>query len=66
MLLQWLDVTVGLTLVPAPAVAIVQQGSILVSAPATAIVQQQGALLAPAPTARSDMGEQQITLQFFP
>ena len=41
---------------PAPAVAIVQQGSILVSAPATAIVQQQGALSVPAPAARSHKG----------
>ena len=46
----------------------VRLGSFTTSAPApaAAIVQQQGALSVPAPTARSEMVEQQITLQFFP
>ena len=49
MLLQWLDVTAGLTLAPAPAVATVRQGSRSAPAPAAATVQQQGALSVAAP-----------------
>ena len=62
MLLQWLDVTAELTLRPAPVVATVRQGSLSAPAPTAATVHQQGALSAPVSAARSDMGEQQITL----
>ena len=44
MLLQLLDVTTGLTSVPAPTMATVRQVSHLVPAPVAATVQQQGAL----------------------
>ena len=50
---------------PAPVAAIVQQQRALsVPTRAAATVQQQGALSASAPAARSDMGGQQITLQY--
>ena len=48
----------------APAMATVRQGSLSAPVPAAATVQQQGALSASAPAARSDMGGQQITLQY--
>ena len=44
MLLQLLDMTAGLTLAPAPAIAIVWQVSRSVPAPVAATVQQRGAL----------------------
>jgi len=46
MLLQWLNVTAGLTLVPAPAVATVRQESRSAPAPAVATVPQPGAFSA--------------------
>ena len=60
------DVTTGLTLAPASAVATVLQWSLSASAPAAATVQQQEALSASTPATLSEMGDQQITLQFFP
>ena len=60
MLLQWLDVTAGLTLAPAPAVATVRQGSLSAPAPAAATVQQQGSPFGACPY-RAYRGEQQIT-----
>ena len=47
MLLEELDVTAGLTLAPAPAVATVRQESRWAPTPAVATVPQQGAFSAP-------------------
>ena len=60
MLLQLLDMTAGLTLVFAPAVATVRQRSLSVHAPTAAIVQQQGSPFSACPY-RAYREEQQIT-----
>ena len=59
MLLECLDVTVGLTLASAPAVATVRQGSLSAPAPAVATVQQGAFRRLPLP--RVHTGEEQIT-----